>query len=102
MAAIDKIYVKTYDEYLQFKNWCEIQSELEDKYGKKVKLTNYLRKDWKNKEDCGNITHPVMNNPYYVDAYIIRNCPLDFIQKELMECNYPMPIKYKCKWKTPY
>ncbi len=76
MAAIDKIYVKTYDEYLQFKNWCEIQSELEDKYGKKVKLTNYLRKDWKNKEDWGNITHPVMNNPYYVDAYIIRNCPL--------------------------
>lgn len=80
MAAIDKIYVNTWEQYLQFKEWCEQQPFLEDKYGKKVKITTYLYKydePWKN---C----HPIFNAPCYVDAYVIRNCPFDFIQEKLM------------------
>ena len=83
MAAIDKIYVNTTNEYLQFKEWCEKQPPLFDKYGKKAFLTSYLYEydEEQLKEDkC----RPVFNAPYYVDAYVIRNCPFDFIQKELM------------------
>lgn len=80
MAAIDKIYVNTYKEYLQFKEWCEQQPPLEDKYGKKVKITDYLFKYNKPFKD----SKPIFSAPYYIDAYVIRNCPFDFIQEELM------------------
>lgn len=81
MAAIDKIYVNTWEEYIRFKEWCEQQPALLDKYGKSVKISEYLITGW-NKEnwEC----HPIFSAPCYVDAYVIRNCPFDFIQKELM------------------
>lgn len=81
MAAIDKIYLNNWEEYSQFKEWCKEQPPLEDKYGIKIPLTefifSYSKENWKN-------GRPVCNCPYYVDAYIIRNCPFDFVQKELM------------------
>lgn len=83
MAAIDKIYVKTWEEYSQFRDWCKAQPKLKDKYGKEESITAYLykhcRENWNT--DC---EKPIFMAPYYVDAYVIRNCPLDFIQKELM------------------
>ena len=80
MAAIDKIYVDNYDQYLEFKDWCDKQPPLTDKYGKKARLMNYVYDYDKPFEG----SHPVFMGPYYVDAYLIRNCPFDFIQKELM------------------
>lgn len=80
MAAIDKIYVNSWKEYIQFKEWCALQLPLLDKYGKSVKITEYLCRYDKPFEGC----HPIFIAPYYVDAYVIRNCPFDFIQKELM------------------
>lgn len=81
MAAIDKIYVESYEQYLQFKEWCEQQPPLTDKYGKEVRITDYM---YRYQEFTDQKGRPVFNAPYYVDAYVIRNCPLDFIQKELM------------------
>lgn len=85
MAAIDKIYLNSFDIFTKFKEWCEAQPPIKDKYGKEDKISNYLFYDWYDpeywKEDnC----HPVMNAPYYIDAYIIRNCPIEKVQKELM------------------
>ena len=80
MAAIDKIYVNSWDEHTQFEEWCRKQPPLTDKYGKSVKITDYLYKY----DEPVEKNHPVMCAPYYIDAYIIRNCPFDFIQKELM------------------
>lgn len=80
MAAIDKIYVDTWEEYLQFRSWCKQQPLLEDKYGKKVRITDYLY----NYEEPWINGQAIFNAPCYVDAYVIRNCPFDFIQKELM------------------
>ena len=80
MAAIDKIYVNNWEQYTQFKEWCEKQPPLKDKYGVSCKLSDYLYKYNNPFEDC----HPIFNAPYYVDAYVIRNCLLDFIQEELM------------------
>ena len=81
MAAIDKIYVNTWEEYIQFKEWCEQQPSLLDKYNKSVKISDYLITGW-DKEDWK--CHPIFSAPCYIDAYIIRNCPFDFIQEELM------------------
>lgn len=85
MAAIDKIYLKSYEEYSEFKKWCEEQLPLKDKYGHRVVISNYLFSWWDDpKEWEGSKSHPVMSAPYYVDAYIIKNCPLEHVQKELM------------------
>ena len=79
MAAIDKIYLDTQEQYQQFKKWCFEQPPLFDKYGKKVYISDYLY----DRDDCDG-SRPVMNAPCYVDAYIIRNCPYDFVQEALM------------------
>lgn len=83
MAAIDKIYLNKGD-YFKLKEWCSTQPALYDKYGKETHLIDWLHNyedaDFKDEDDV----KPVMNNPYYIDAYIIRNCPIDGVQKELM------------------
>lgn len=81
MAAIDKIYVDSFDKYKLFKDWCMTQPKIKDKYGKETSLINYVFNytEWKD-----GAVLPVCNNPYYIDAYLIRNCPFDFIQEELM------------------
>lgn len=85
MAAIDKIYLKSFETFTEFKKWCEAQPPIKDKYGRDDKISNYLfygwdePKYWEN-DNC----HPVMNAPYYIDSYIIRNCPIEEVQKELM------------------
>ena len=88
MAAIDKIYVNSYDEYVQFRDWLKTQPKLKDKYGKEASLMSYFFDYWDEEswfdKNGENVTHPVYSAPYYVDAYIIRNCPFDFVQKELM------------------
>lgn len=85
MAAIDKIYVESYEQYKSFKDWCSEQPEILDKFGQKTSLINYFIFNFKDKSDwCDNKEYPIYCAPYYIDAYIIRNCPLDFIQKEMM------------------
>ena len=81
MAAIDKIYVDSFEKYKLFKDWCMTQPKLKDKYGKETSLIDYV---FKYTEWPEGAVLPVCNNPYYIDAYLIRNCPFDFIQKELM------------------
>ena len=88
MAAIDKIYVNSYDEYVQFRDWLKAQPKLRDKYGKEISLMAYFFDYWDKDswfdENGENVTHPVYSAPYYVDAYIIRNCPIEGVQKDLM------------------
>ena len=84
MAAIDKIYVNKFEDYLLFKEWCKEQPKIKDKYGKECSISDYLFHYDSFKE---NGSHPIMSAPYYIDAYIIRNCPFDFIQDEL-KINY--------------
>lgn len=81
MAAIDKIYIDSFEKYKLFKDWCIKQPTIKDKYGKETSLIDYVFNytEWKD-----GAVLPVCNNPYYIDAYLIRNCPFDFIQKELM------------------
>ena len=84
MAAIDKIYVNKFEDYLLFKEWCKEQPKIEDKYGMECSISDYLY-PWESFED--NESYPIFKAPYYIDAYLIRNCPFDFIQDEL-KLNY--------------
>lgn len=84
MAAIDRIYVDKFEDYLLFKEWCEKQPKLKDKYGTECSISNYLYK-WESFEN--EEVYPIFSAPYYIDAYLIINCPFDFIQDEL-KLNY--------------
>ena len=84
MAAIDKIYINKFEDYLLFKDWCNNQPKIKDKYGSECSISDYLYQ-WKSFED--NKEYPIFRAPYYIDAYLIRNCPFDFIQDEL-KLNY--------------
>ena len=85
MAAVDKIYVNSYKEYKEFQEWLLKQPKLKDKYGTEISIYNYFfywwddPKYWEKDE-----SRPAFSAPYYVDAYIIRNCPLEYVQKDLM------------------
>jgi hypothetical protein len=82
MAAIDKIYlVGSYDDYKTFVDWCDNQPVLYDKYNKPCKLSSYVYKHTEEGWIPGTV---VFMGPYYLDAYLIRNCPFKFIQDELM------------------
>lgn len=86
MAAIDKIYVDNFNNYLLFKKWCKEQPKIKDKYGNECPISDYLiYYNFCSFND--NMSRPIMSAPYYIDAYLIRNCPFDFIQDEL-KLNY--------------
>ena len=84
MAAIDKIYVSKFEDYLLFKEWCKEQPKIKDKYGNECSISYYLYQ-WESFKD--DEFYPILNAPYYIDAYLIRNCPFDFIQDGL-KLNY--------------
>lgn len=84
MAAIDKIYVNKFEDYLLFKEWCEKQPKIKDKYGSECSLSDYL---FQYNSFIDGKSYPIFNAPYYIDAYLIRNCPFDFIQDNL-KINY--------------
>ena len=42
MAAIDKIYIDSFEKYKLFKDWCLYQPKIKDKYGKETSLINYV------------------------------------------------------------
>lgn len=76
MAASNKIFLKTKDEYDEFERWCIKQEPLQTKYGEPILYMMYLYK--------------VMNDEYYATYYapnyvnseVIRRCPIEFIQAQ--------------------
>lgn len=76
MAGIDKLYL-AYSDYLEFKKWCEEQPPIKDKYGREAKLIDYI---WEMEEYTDQ--RAVCSLPCYLDAYVIRNCPLKAVQEE--------------------
>lgn len=80
MAAIDKIYVDKFEDYLLFKEWCKKQQRIKDKYGDECSISDYLYQ-WESFENGE--SYPIFNAPYYIDAYLIKNCPFEFIQDQL-------------------
>ena len=89
MAAIDKTYLKTWNEYTTLYLWCKDAGEVTDDWGNKFRPLDYLRDysyaEWM--EYSKNETEEVVvwNTPKYLDIYLIRYCPLDFIQARLKE-----------------
>lgn len=90
MAAIDKTYLHSWNEYKQLKDWVESVGNVTDDYGNRFNPKEWLftcsKKDFdklEKKNDKWGI--PVWNTPTAFDIWLIRNCPLDFIHDTLKD-----------------
>jgi hypothetical protein len=89
MAGIDKTYLKKWNQYKALYDWCKQVGEVIDDYGNKFSpiswLCEYTYEEWMKytKHEVEEVY--VWNTPLYLDIYLIRYCPLDFIQNRLKE-----------------
>ena len=83
MAGIDKTYTSSWEEYRSLVEWCKDKSFVL-KNGDVIRPIKYIYK-WEEEDFDGEREIPVWNTPTYLDIWLIRNCPLEFIQERLKE-----------------
>lgn len=83
MAGIDKTYTKSWEEYQSLVEWCKDKS-FTLKNGDVIRPSSYIY-EWDKKSFDGEESLPVWNTPTCLDIWLIRNCPLEFIQDRLKE-----------------
>ena len=83
MAAIDKTYTSSWEDYQLLVEWCKGKS-FTLKNGDVIKPSNYIY-EWERESFDGERELPIWNTPTYLDIWLIRNCPLGFIQDRLKE-----------------
>lgn len=83
MAAIDKTYTNKWEEYQSLVEWCRDKS-FTLKNGDVIRPSRYIY-EWDKECFDGKKSLPVWNTPTYLDIWLIRNCPLKFIQDRLKE-----------------
>ena len=82
MAAIDKTYTNSYQEYKEFKDWATTQTvTFFDGY--KECVGDYVRNLEEKDFEYGEI--PIMNTPTWLDIYLIQNCKFDFVLDRFIE-----------------
>lgn len=83
MAGIDKTYTRSWEEYKSLVEWCKGKS-FTLKNGDVIRPSRFIYK-WDKECFDGENSLPVWNTPTYLDIWLIRNCPLGFIQDRLKE-----------------
>lgn len=91
MAAIDKTYTNSWDEYQSLIKWAN-ENTFTCPDGTKLKVSGSIYNHW-TKEDFGEISRPVMNTSYVTDYYLIKYCPLTFVQDRMSEVYSPEYIE---------
>lgn len=92
MAAIDKIYVNSYEDYAKIRDFF-LTHDFYTERGNHIHLRNYLiyndlvstdeeKKSIRDWYGDGN-SHPVTSTPWYVDRYLLHNCDIDVVQNYL-------------------
>lgn len=125
MAAIDKTYISNYQQFKEVRDWCK-NKKVELKNGIVFDAIDFLMypdmteeefNDWKDEivqrhmksynetreEVEKHFEIPLWNTPTYFDIWLIRNCPIDFIQNRLKiqyEEDYERILNYTSEYDT--
>ena len=83
MAAIDKTYTDKWSDYQDLKKWA-FGKIFTTPNGAKINMYYYLLNGW-TKEDFDGNERPIMSTSYTADYYIIKYCPLKFVQDRMKE-----------------
>lgn len=81
MAGIDKTYVKTWQEYQDLVNWLE-QNQFKCPNGDVIGICHY---GWSKEDFDGERERPVLNTTQEEDYFLIKYCPLQFVQDRMKE-----------------
>ena len=104
MASIDKTYIDNYSDYRKVIDWAKTQSfQLKDNITVKpynfIYYPNITENEWNEMKEAYLSKYPnstftlcLWNTPVYLDIWLIRNCPFDFIQDRL-KVQYGFPQK---------
>lgn len=94
MAAIDKTYITSWSQIQETIDWASSIGDIIDDFGNKLNPMWWLA-DWTKeyfdewaaefikRNETVNI--PMWVTPTYFDIWLIRNCPIDFIQERLKD-----------------
>ncbi|MGN0966725.1 MAG: hypothetical protein ACI4OP_03925 [Candidatus Coprovivens sp.] len=88
MAAIDKIYITSIEQYREYKRWCDSIPYQHDSIDNLWHPSEFIYSRTEREYILGlryNKEISLCNNPVYVDVFLIRNCPIEFIQNRLKE-----------------
>ena len=83
MAGIDKTYLDTYDELVEVIKWCKSIGTVTDKYGNTFNPLDFVYEEPDLKESEFKPGMVLWNTPTYFDLFLIRSCPIKFIQERL-------------------
>lgn len=87
MAGTDKIFVTNWNQFCELRDWLGSRGYLKDDYGNYFRPSDFIA-DYLREEDFDGSEIVVMNNPIYFDIWLIRNCPIDWVQSRL-KSQYP-------------
>lgn len=105
MSYIDKTYIVDYQQFKEVRDWCKgkivelpngLKYHAENFFNDKDMTEEYFN-NWKNEiienrmrtygetyeKAYKNAEIPLWNTPYYFDIWLIKNCPIQFIQDRL-------------------
>lgn len=95
MAAIDKTYAHTWEEYVSLVEWAKntkficsngmVLYPMEYIYEWYKELYDEAYKSFKEKYPDSEFEFPVMNTSNVLDYFIIKECPLKFVQNRMKE-----------------
>lgn len=89
MAAIDKTYVSSYEDYRKVIDWART-AEFVCPNGKKFSVIDYCYYTDKSEEEIREMLRknreiPVMNTPVRLDYFLIKHCPIELVQERMKE-----------------
>lgn len=86
MAAIDKTYFSTKKEYHEIRDWCRSMGRVTDDYGNVFRPLDFMYEyEDSDLAEAPGKEYVLWNTPTYFDIWLIRNCPVGFVQQRLYE-----------------
>lgn len=84
MARIDKTYCTNYKNYQDFLNWSKDKT-VTFFNGYKRNIFDYIYIHLKEEDFKDGKERSIMNTPYWIDIFLIQNCPIEFVQERMKE-----------------
>lgn len=91
MAAIDKIYCNSKNDFLEFYNWCEKVNNI-CKKETQLSLLDYFYitpNDYIKYYDKNTKCIPITNFRESLDMWLLYHCPIKWVRNYIMENQYP-------------
>lgn len=88
MASIDKTYTDSYKDYIEFVEWSRDKTVV-FWTGLQEKVSSYIYHYDDIKTEV-----PIMNSPVWLDAFLLKHCPIKFVTDRIKEVYSILPDNF--------